>query len=112
MTAFKAIEGELEFNSGQKVVNNSFLHTFEEQGTFCVISGGSENTCCIVNVINNSVKTSTPQLVRQDQYILYKYHKLFLESQTPNAIIHYTTDGIAPNNLSKVKYYCSFNKWS
>jgi len=102
MPTFKAVEGAHEFNSGQKVVNGSFLHSFDEEGTYCVISGGSENTCCIINVVTTSLKTSTPQLVKQEQYILYKYHKLFLECQTPNAVIHYTTDGIAPNNLSRV----------
>ena len=99
----RAIDGSLAFNSGKPVVNNSFLHTFEEEGTYCVVSEGAPNTYCIIQVLRTATKADAPQLVNQDPQVLYKNHRIFLHSHTPNVSIHYTTDGSAPNKLSAVR---------
>lgn len=86
-------------------MNNSFLHTFEEEGSFCVVSDGATKTYCVIQVLRNAAQTGTPRLVNQDPMILYKYHKIFLDCQTPNAVIHYTTDGSLPSKLTAVIFY-------
>lgn len=102
--SLKIIDGALAFNSGKPVLNNSFLHTFEDEGTFCVVSEGAKNTFCLINVLKSAHKTATPKLVNQDQCVLYKYHKIFLDCETPDSTIHYTTDGSTPSKLTPVSY--------
>ncbi|CAF0781764.1 unnamed protein product [Brachionus calyciflorus] len=98
--SYKAITGSKAFTSGSPVVNNSFLHLFEEEGQFCVTSDGSQKHYCIIKVLNSAQKALTPQLCNKEPFILFKYHKIYLDCQTPNVDIHYTTDGSAPSKLT------------
>ena len=62
----KAVEGPSAFNSGTRVTNNSFLHTFEEEGMYCVVSDGADYTYCVIKVVRTSKKTKTPTLVKEE----------------------------------------------
>lgn len=84
------------------VQNNSFLHSFEDVGEFCVISEGAPGSYCIIRVLLDAQKTETPKLVHKESLIVYKYHKVLLECGTSGADIHYTIDGSAPSKLTKV----------
>ena len=96
------VSGPNAFNSGQPVMNNKFLHRFDEEGTFCVISEGASDTYCLVRVLQKAFKRETPDLVTEEPYVLYKYHKIFLDCKTPDSTIHYTLDGSMPSKLSLV----------
>ncbi len=96
------VNGPNAFSSGQPVMNNRFMHRFDEEGTFCVVSEGAPDTFCIIRVFFNTKKTATPELVNEEPYVLYRYHKIFLDCKTPDAILHYTLDGSTPSKLSLV----------
>lgn len=96
------IEGLKGFNSGESVKNNSFLHSFEEEGTYCVISSGTPNTYCLIRVLKEASKTEMPQLVNQEANVIYKNHKIYLNCRTPSSTIHYTIDGSPPTKLSRL----------
>ena len=96
------VEGPSAFNSGAKVINNRFLHTFEEEGMYCVMSDGADYTYCIIKAVRTDKKTATPKLVFDEQYLVEKYHKVYLESNK-KATIYYTTDGTIPTKRSLVK---------
>lgn len=98
----RRIEGPTGFTSGRPVINNSFLHTFDEEGIFCVISeassAGNKPHYCLVNVMRSADKTETPALANPNEsMVLYKYAKVFLQCDTNDAKIHYTTDGSMPS---------------
>ena len=101
----RTIDGPAAFNSGKPVVNNSFLHTFEEEGIYCVKSEGAPNTYCVIKVLKSVTKTDKPKLVNQEPYVLYKNHRVYLHSATHGAIIHYSLDGSTPTKLSPVRIY-------
>jgi plastocyanin len=94
------VTGPKAFTSGNPVTNKSFLYTFEVQGSFCVMSEGAKDEFCVINVVDDVTKTSKPELVNQDPYVLYRYHRIYLHCHTPDSIIHYTVDGTTPNKLS------------
>ena len=85
-------------------MNNTFLHTFEEEGMYCVVSDGADYTYCIIKVIRTAKKTSTPKLVNEEPYAVQKYHKVYLDCDTKNAHIHFTTDGTIPTKRSLVNF--------
>jgi hypothetical protein len=89
-------------------MNNSFLHTFEEEGIYCVVSDGADYTYCVIKVVRTSKKTKTPTLAKEEPYCVYKYHKVNLDCETKNSKIYYTTDGSTPNKRSLVSLYFKF----
>ncbi|RNA39091.1 leucine-rich repeat-containing protein [Brachionus plicatilis] len=97
----KSITGPNAFTSGSMVPNKSFLHSFEEEGEYCVISEGAPDSYCIIRVLLEVQKTDMPKLINQEPMFVYKYHKVLLECDTPGAEIHYTFDGSSPNKLTK-----------
>lgn len=112
----RTIQDRSGFNSGKPVLNNSFLYTFEEEGAFSVISEGpmksiaqSNDTTaqpyCIVHVLSAAQKAATPRLANNEPFVMLKNHKVFLECDTPDVIIHYTTDGTMPNKLTQVSEF-------
>ena len=102
--ALKTITGINGFNSGAAVTNNSFLHAFEEEGLFCVVSDGAPEAYCLINVLKQAQKTGKPELVNQEPSVLYKNHKVFLHCHTPASSIYYTLDGSQPTKLANVKF--------
>jgi hypothetical protein len=101
----RSIEGPTAFNSGKPVTNNSFLHTFEQEGKFCVISEGAKNKYCIVNVMKGAIKTAKPFLSNNEPLVISKNHQVYLTCNTSDAIIHYTIDGILPSKKSPVSLF-------
>lgn len=96
------MEGSRAFNSGKLVQNNSFLHTFEVEGVYSVISEGAQNTHCLVHVLKSVQRASKPMLAQPEPSVLTKYQKIYLQCDTPNVTIHFTTDGSTPNKLTEV----------
>ena len=99
-SAISVIKGPSAFNSGKPVANNKFLHRFDKPGKFCVVTEGSVDSACIIQVLESAHKTETPELVNQEPPVVYKFHKVLLKCNTPNASIHYTSDGTTPTVLS------------
>ena len=103
-------QGTKAFSSGQPVVNNNYLYTFEEDGEYCVTSYGASGYYCLIRVFDKATKTSTPRFVNKEAHIINKYHKVHLHCDTNQSQIYYTTNGTQPNKQSpflKVIYdYC------
>ena len=113
----RVIDGPKAFNSGKPVLNNSFLYTFEEEGSYCVMSegankSGSGRPYCLIQVLRSVHKAATPRLAHQESFVLLKNHKIHLECDTPDVIIHYTTDGSTPNKLTQVRHRKYQSNWS
>lgn len=85
------------------------MHRFDDEGVYCVVSEGAPGSYCIIRVLQKVYKTATPELVNDEPYVLYKYHKIFLDCKTPNSTIHYTLDGSVPSKLSLVKFIIKKN---
>jgi hypothetical protein len=96
----RAIDGPKGFTSGKPVNNNSFLHTFDEEGVFCVVSEGARGKHCLINVMKKVEKTETPRLTNQESSVVIKGSKIVLTCDTPDSIIHYTLDGSMPSKKS------------
>lgn len=118
----RTIQGTNGFNSGKPVLNNSFLYTFEEEGQFCVLSEGPMKSItqtndittkpyCMVQVLRASHKANTPRLANNEPFVMLKHHKVFLDCETSDVIIHYTTDGSTPNKLTQVNNSSSKNEF-
>jgi hypothetical protein len=78
-------------------LNNNFLYTFEYKGDFYVASEGSPGFYCVVHVVDKAVKADKPKLVNNEPAIVEKFHRVFLHSETTNAKIFYTLNGVQPN---------------
>jgi len=98
----KVVQGPSGFNSGKPVVNNSFLHRFDKPGKYSVVSEGSPDSICTVQVLVSASKTETPSFANEEPFVVYRLHKVLLKCNTKNATIHYTTDGSTPSELSPV----------
>jgi len=98
----KVVQGPTGFNSGKPVVNKSFLHRFDKPGKYSVVSEGSPDSICTVQVLVGASKTDTPSFVNEEPFVVYRLHKILLKCKTQNASIHYTTDGSKPTQLSPV----------
>ena len=46
------IKGPKAFNSGRPLPNDSFLYTFDEGGSYTVVSQGAPGYSCTVNVLD------------------------------------------------------------
>ncbi len=91
------VEGVEGFNSGALTLNNNFLYTFEYKGEYCVASEGAPGHNCIIRVLDEVVKAEAPRLVNKEPAIVNKYHRVYLETETPDAKIFYTLNGVQPN---------------
>lgn len=96
----KIITGPTGFNSGKVCANKTFLHRFDKPGKFSVVSEGAPEHFGFIQVHVEAAQTATPELVRDEPVVVYRLHKVYLKSQTPNATIYYTTDGSTPSRLS------------
>ncbi|XP_041347758.1 uncharacterized protein LOC121367568 [Gigantopelta aegis] len=95
------IQGAQSFNSGKPVPNNSFLYTFDENGTFTVASQGAPGYSCTVMVLDVAPRASEPYIKsEQNGGTLNRNVRIFLASETEGASIYYTTDGTAPAEYS------------
>ena len=94
------VEGSKAFNSNEIVFNDNFLYTFEEDGSYYIASEGARGHYCLVNVLENVLKTETPKLINRESSILNKYHNIHLHCDTPGSTIYYTTNGMQPNKNS------------
>lgn len=50
-TPLNMIKGPRAFNSGRPLINDSFLYTFDEDGTYTVVSQGAPGFSCTINVL-------------------------------------------------------------
>lgn len=98
----KIIVGPTGFNSGKVCANKTFLHRFDKPGKFCVVSEGAPEHFGFIQVHVEAAQTATPELVRDEPVVVFRLHKVYLKCQTPNATIHYTTDGSTPSRMSTV----------
>ena len=46
------IKGPRAFNSGRPLANDSFLYTFDEDGSYTVVSQGAPGYSCTINVLD------------------------------------------------------------
>ena len=97
------VQGNEGFNSGQVTANNKFLHRFEKEGTYCVKSDGAANCHCLIRVLVKPAKTQIPKFKNQEPKVIHVNHKIYLQCDTKNSEIHYTTNGSLPNKLCLVK---------
>lgn len=116
-TPLAPVQGTGAFNSGKQIPDNSFLHTFDECGTFTVTSQGAPGFTCNVTVLEaQAAKTSTPyvQAGEMNGGAVEKNHVVWLKCDTVGAEIYYTIDGTAPElhkmNVKVFNQYKTKNK--
>ncbi|XP_033744669.1 uncharacterized protein LOC117330483 isoform X1 [Pecten maximus] len=100
------VKGPKSFNSGQKVKNNSFLYTFDEPGSYSVVSRGADGFACTVYVLRSGPKVKEPTVEASNGGSLKQYDKVQLSCSTPGSKIFYTIDGSPPLlHLEAAKLY-------
>ncbi|CAH1782616.1 unnamed protein product [Owenia fusiformis] len=97
-TPLSAMQGGKSFNSGRPMPNNSFLYTFDEEGTFCVASQGAPGFCGIINIMSvDTLRTDVPYIESdQNGGTVEKNTVVYLACDTAQSSIYYTLDGSTP----------------
>ncbi|XP_076447663.1 uncharacterized protein LOC143284653 isoform X3 [Babylonia areolata] len=102
-TPLNMIKGPRAFNSGRPLPNDSFLYTFDEDGSYTVVSQGAPGFSCTVHVMEVARRTGEPYISsEQTGGTVDRYTKIHMASKTSGAKIYYTLDGSRPSINSKL----------
>ncbi|XP_052779768.1 uncharacterized protein LOC128217013 isoform X4 [Mya arenaria] len=101
------IHGPKSFNSGKPVGNNSFLYTFDEDGSYTVASQGAPGFYCTIVVMDVGMRVKEPHVDGSVTGGTVEPGTVVrLTCDTPGARIYYTADGSpAELHIDSVKQY-------
>ncbi|CAL1538548.1 unnamed protein product [Lymnaea stagnalis] len=97
------------FSSGELVLNNCFLFTFDDPGEYTVVSKGAPGFYCEVNIEDEIARSAAPAILPGSMHLEDGNMLVKLEDKTGGADIYYTTDGTLPAlHIDGVKVFDNF----